>query len=371
MTFLEAVQYCIQHQFIFAAYRLPGAESSVLLIQDDPKPHIADDKAGWFSSKGFLLYPFAPDNASPAVMIHGDYEFFEQGNNFTGALPLPGLRGVNLPAEGATTDTHAKEFKAQVAALVKELKKGVFQKVVLSHTLTKRGRLKPRAALLFQALTVAYPNAFSYMAFTGHQLWAGATPEPLLLSGATHYYTASVAGTRKALPGHLKIAHWNTKERVEQALVTKFIQRTLQHESIHDVEIQGPSPVLAGNLIHLKTTFRIPKRNIENKVVSLIYRLHPTPAVCGIPRDEAFRFILNQEKHNRGYYSGFLGPVNPDFSFQLFVNLRCVQLRSESYVLYMGAGITDASDPDLEWAETGLKSETLLSVIEQISTENI
>jgi isochorismate synthase len=99
-----------------------------------------------------------------------------------------------------------------------------------------------------------------------------------------------------------------------------------------------------------------------------LYLLHPTPAVCGLPKNEALSFILEHEIHNREFYSGFLGPVNMTSgrgrnSSSLYVNLRCMKLRENTAILYAGCGITVESEPEKEWQETELKANTLLSVI--------
>ena len=91
-------------------------------------------------------------------------------------------------------------------------------------------------------------------------------------------------------------------------------------------------------------------------------KLHPTPAVCGIPLEKSRALILETEQHNRGYYTGFLGPVTAK-SISLFVNLRCMQVLPEKCVLYVGGGITRDSEMEKEWLETEAKAETLLSVI--------
>jgi isochorismate synthase len=77
-------------------------------------------------------------------------------------------------------------------------------------------------------------------------------------------------------------------------------------------------------------------------------------------------YLLETEKHNRSYYSGYLGPVNLDERMLLFVNLRCMQVLADKLVLYVGAGITSESVAEDEWDETEIKADTLLSVIYNI-----
>ncbi len=80
-------------------------------------------------------------------------------------------------------------------------------------------------------------------------------------------------------------------------------------------------------------------------------------------KKEAREFILSNEKHNRSYYTGFLGPVNINEKTNIFVNLRCLQLFDKEFVLYSGAGITRSSVARKEWEETDNKMLTMMNVM--------
>ena len=91
--------------------------------------------------------------------------------------------------------------------------------------------------------------------------------------------------------------------------------------------------------------------------------LHPTSAVCGLPKEPALQFILENEGFDRSYYSGFLGPVNSATGTHLYVNLRCMELLEKEAILYAGAGITAESNPEKEWQETQHKMQTMRRVL--------
>jgi isochorismate synthase len=91
--------------------------------------------------------------------------------------------------------------------------------------------------------------------------------------------------------------------------------------------------------------------------------LHPTSAVCGMPLESAFQFLVENEGYDREFYAGYLGPVNFQNQSNLYVNLRCLQLFDTEATVYAGAGITQDSDPQKEWEETELKMKTLLEVL--------
>ncbi|EKC80440.1 protein containing Chorismate binding protein, partial [human gut metagenome] len=92
--------------------------------------------------------------------------------------------------------------------------------------------------------------------------------------------------------------------------------------------------------------------------------LYPTPAVCGIPKDEARRFILQYEHQSRKYYSGFVGPISPKGKTHLYVSLRCMNILDDgSCELYAGGGLLKESEMEKEWKETEAKMQTILSVL--------
>jgi isochorismate synthase len=117
---------------------------------------------------------------------------------------------------------------------------------------------------------------------------------------------------------------------------------------------------------HLSTIFRFSAKKLASNLGDFIAALHPTPAVCGYPKTKAARFILKKEKHDRRYYTGYLGPWRLNGEVGLYVNLRCMEIDPQQYTLYSGVGITARSVPENEWKETNNKAGTLLSAIEAL-----
>ena len=127
---------------------------------------------------------------------------------------------------------------------------------------------------------------------------------------------------------------------------------------------KGPMPFKAGNVIHLRTSYHFEAEETFNSG-PLLASLHPTPAVGGYPKDEATQVIRHAEGFDRGFYSGFLGPVGAG-GFHFFVNIRCMQLGQDNAVLYIGGGLTRDSREEAEWEETRLKAGTLYSVLQSV-----
>ena len=220
----------------------------------------------------------------------------------------------------------------------------------------------------FELLCSRYPHAFvSLVSIPTIGTWLGASPELLLSLSDQKLCTVALAGTQAHSPDvPLSAVHWGTKEIEEQALVSDYIREFFQQLALSHFVEDGPRTVAAGNVVHLQTKFEIKLNpaqllHLANQVLN---KLHPTSAVCGMPKKEALSFILEKENYNRSFYSGFLGPIHLHHQSQLFVNLRCMQLKQDRAVLYVGGGITQDSVPELEWEETVLKSKTLLAILQ-------
>jgi isochorismate synthase len=121
--------------------------------------------------------------------------------------------------------------------------------------------------------------------------------------------------------------------------------------------------VEAGSLVHLKTIISGEVHSIEN-TKNIIQNLHPTPAVCGFPKEKALQFISENENYERKFYAGYLGLWNEEeASANLFVNLRCLEVEENKINIYVGCGITGESNPEKEFFETEHKSQIIKSIL--------
>ncbi|MCK9269810.1 MAG: isochorismate synthase, partial [Bacteroidales bacterium] len=247
-------------------------------------------------------------------------------------------------------------------------KAGAMDKVVLSRQkfiTSSDASLQPASLLLF--LKQKYPTAFVYLFYTPVTgWWMGATPELLLQGRAGKYQTMALAGTRPFNPQTHQLP-WPEKEQLEQKFVTDYILDKLHAVGITDPDCSAPYTRQAGSVEHICTEISFS----SGSAVELLRALHPTPAVCGMPADIANDFILKTEKHDRAYYSGFLGMLNIKEQTNVYVNLRCMRLFPNGKLLFAGAGITAGSDPEREWNETEMKMQIMASAFDNTQNESI
>lgn len=264
-------------------------------------------------------------------------------------------------------------FSKMVSEAIEVIEGGALQKVVLSRT--KNHTLPESFEVIeaFQKLCRAYPNVFISLVYLPEfeAIWLGATPETLVSVDAQGMFkTMSLAGTQSAIaengtmlsPNDIR---WSGKEIEEQAFVSRYIIECFKKIRLREYFERGPKTVQAGNLMHLRTDYKVDTKavNFPQLGTVMLELLHPTSAVCGMPKPLALEVIAQQELHQREFYSGFLGPVNIQQESHLFVNLRTVKIEGNHATFFAGCGITGDSNPSKEWFETEMKCQTLMNVI--------
>lgn len=335
----------------FVLYKKPGDTILHGLFQENDHLYFIKD----FTEKGFVFAPF--DDIESTVLIPKEESTYVEGD---WSKPK-----VYLQKESKSEDLlSAKvDFELLVSKSIKAITNGRLKKVVVSR--------KEELELdsydvkdMFEKLISIYPTAFTYCWFHPKVgLWMGATPEKLIATTGKRFYSMSLAGTRKM--GGLENDDWAAKEIEEQKIVTDYILENLKKVT-SEVSVSSPYTIKAGKLLHIKTDIKGDLREHSNlkEVISI---LHPTPAVCGLPKHVAQDFIRDNEVYDRGYYTGFMGELNKyeesELCSDLYVNLRCMELKNGKAILYMGCGITASSDPEREWVETKTKSQTMKTIL--------
>jgi isochorismate synthase len=229
-------------------------------------------------------------------------------------------------------------------------------KVVMSRVATADLPEDLKLSEFYHAICSAYDHSFNYCFHISEKgTWIGATPEVLVRKVNESCEVYSLAGSRSVDDPF----EWTHKEIEEQAFVTSEIEKELQSLSI-DYQISEVRTVRAGNVEHLLSELTFS----TDRVMEVADQLHPTPAVCGLPKKAAREFIQSHEQHQRSFYAGIIGYVKKN-EVALYVNLRCAEISDGKMSCYVGGGITKDSDVSKEWEETKIKSRTLLSVLKK------
>lgn len=210
-----------------------------------------------------------------------------------------------------------------------------------------------------------YPKAHITIFFLPEMgLWLSASPEILVEKESKNLLkTMALAGTMPYYGQELKSQGWTEKEIEEQALVSDFVKEKLTEAGFFLFQQSGPATIEAGNLLHLRTDFLVAAPEPEH-FQKLVSALHPTSAVCGSPRESALDWLAENEGFDRKFYAGCAGMISSEGS-KMVVLLRAACVTFNQITLYAGAGITQASIPEKEWAETEEKLKTFRRILPQ------
>ncbi|MCL6220018.1 chorismate-binding protein [Zunongwangia pacifica] len=371
MAFFNTLEDHNNKNLPFVAYRKPDENVIKAFLQNDKQVY----KTTNFAESGFVFSDFC---GNISLLIPEEHS--EVMTTAYTAEKLITETSEYIPE--ITNSREQKKHEELVAKAITEIKLGSMKKVVLARKEQSPTQLS--ALSIFKNLLQRYPKAFCYIwSHPESGIWIGATPETLVKVERNRFKTMALAGTQ-SYNGEIENAAWTPKEVEEQKIVSDEIVQKLKDFKVAagSINLSDPYTVKAGNLLHIRTDI---SGTLENDNLSnLLESLHPTPAVCGFPREEAKEFILENEQSEREFYAGFLGEINLKQEVkrnsnrrnqenqayasilkqsQIFVNLRCMKLSKGEAEIFIGGGITADSNPTAEWEETVNKSYTIKSVL--------
>lgn len=364
-----------ENKLPLAAYRKPGEKSGTAYLQKSAELYFSED----LSESGFVIAPFDDHRQVILIPEEASEKHIFETETFEASGP-----GIDVDVKESNLEEAKQEHLSLVEKGLKKLTSGELEKVVLSRG--EQVALKNSDPVrLFKDLLQNYPTAFVYLWYHPEVgCWLGATPETLLKVEGNRFKTMALAGTQK-FEGNMEV-NWGEKEKQEQLFVTGSILENLENVGVNLDGVQKSEvyTAKAGNLLHLRTDISGRLNDPKAGLKKIVSALHPTPAVCGLPKEKAKEFILSEEGYDRELYTGFLGELNLQKNVQrsrnrrnvenlayrsikkesaLFVNLRCMKLEGDTANIFVGGGITKDSNPEAEWEETVNKAQTMKKVL--------
>ena len=342
----------------YAIYRLPHEDHATMIRQKDGNPVELHSLAELNGKQGFVVAPFEVKPNQPVVLIQGEVESIDIRTEEHKVFPSSWEEGTGVEEKKTVLTPF---YKIDFANYHSQLENGIFRKIVLARCADEKIPDGVEPMELFYRACEMYPRLFIALVDTPQTgCWLTATPEILLDGKGNDWRTIALAGTMKLegdqLNGEGETLTWSTKNIQEQRIVSTYITECLE-QFTGDFREEGPRTVRAANLVHLRSDFAF-KLDDDKHIGDILNTLHPTPAVCGLPKREAFQFIVKNEHTPRRYYSGFMGPMGAEET-HLYVSLRCMNIDGDKCHLYAGGGLLKDSTEEQEWQETEAKMETI------------
>jgi len=352
----------------------------------DALKRIALDDAS-FPPRGFCAVPFdrdfrpvAPWESFPSrlfIVPQIQVRWTNQSASLLSLLPEPEIETLRKalsesPASAphrlsvrTVLQTQHGEWRRMLNEVLPELKRGTLRKVVLARSASAFADEPIRMGAVLAGL-LAQEGCSVFALRSGNGVFLGASPERLFALNGDKLTTESLAGTRprgRTDREDRKLADAlleSEKERREHDIVREFIASRLNALcAAHETD--QPAVRKLATVQHLYTTLRGTLRHGVGPD-EVLDALHPTPAVCGDPRDVAGELIRRLEATPRGYYAGAIGWVDAGRA-EMAVAIRCGLVKGKRAIVFAGAGIVAGSDPDAEWDETENKMRPYLQAL--------
>ena len=368
-----------------AALRAPKARAASALEAIEVDDHVRRPGSG---PVAFGALPFLPDATSDLVIPRLTVAIDDDGQAWATTVteaddddPIRtdpaaaladalGRPGRPSPADGPSSfDVCAVRspaaWQAAVATATARIRAGELDKVVLAREISITADTDISVATVLLRLAQHYPGCFLYLV----DGFCGASPELLVSRSGDVVRAQPMAGTkpRRGIPEAdavlaAELLASPTYRQEHQVTIDAVHDTLLAFSSYVDYEPE-PSVVPLANVVHLATQVEGRLSHPPVSILELVAALHPTPAVCGRPRDAALAVIAELEDLDRGRYAGAVGWVDVEGNGQWAVSIRGAEISGRTARVIAGNGMVGDSDPPTELIETRAKLQAMLAAI--------
>ncbi len=261
-----------------------------------------------------------------------------------------------LPVMNRTDVPNYDQWKQMINESLDVFKDTPLEKIVLARKTSLQYPEPIDPVSLLKHLKSVVVNAFHFYIKFKHSLgFIGASPERLYKREGDMVYTEAIAGTRLRGKTHDEdqlLANellTSDKDVREHDFVCESIKTTL-NSTCSSVALQKKRNILKlARVQHLHSKYTALLKP-EHSEATLLGRLHPTPAVGGVPKTEALCKIADLEPFDRGWYAAPIGWISRENS-EFAVAIRSGLIDGSNLHAFTGAGIVEGSNPKEEWEE--------------------
>jgi len=294
-----------------------------------------------------------PEGPSPEQALDVFETIWDSLERPIGVIPSPvSVRRIE-EADHAT-------WSRQVRDIREKIRNGFVEKVVAARHCVVELETGAGSLDVLKRLEERFPGCTRFALWRGDAAFLGATPELLISRRGPAVLSEALAGSTAHGDAARMMA--SSKEREEHQLVVRAILKALEPFCNSLRSAPEPSVRELPNVLHMQTSIEGHLRE-PTHILALVQALHPTPAVAGVPTNDAIQWIVEHEALARGWFSAPVGWTDAAGDGEFVVALRSGLLRDGKAWVYAGAGIMADSDPDAEYAETELKMQALLGAL--------
>ncbi len=268
------------------------------------------------------------------------------------------------------TPKDKKKWKLLINEALDQINEGIIKKIVLARKIELTLSEDLNITKAINVLKKDYPNCRLFAYHKGKSTFFGATPELITKLSGGKIHIDAIAGSIGRGKTELedleleKILTSNKKDLDEHRYVLEHFRNVIDNFGENITLDESPSVKRLKNIQHLLTKI-VGDLKPDTSVMNILRELHPTPAVCGFPKEAALNLIKKIENQRRGLYSGIIGWFNFNNEGEFAVAIRSAVTYGNKLVAYAGSGIVEGSKPDAEFEETEMKFKPILSLFDE------
>jgi menaquinone-specific isochorismate synthase len=241
------------------------------------------------------------------------------------------------------------------------VEEGILEKIVLANRIKIKLKNKLDLVEILRRLKKNQPNTCRYVwKRNSKDILFGASPEKLFSFTKPNLTLEALAGTISTNSNFEELLQ-STKDLKEHNYVIQYLIKCLEVTKITNFKKSDIKVNSFGDIAHLQTLIFSKVENICP--FELLKNLHPSPAVCGYPKNAALDWINALESFPRGNYASPMGWVDASGNASFLLAIRGARYIEENIEFTAGSGIVSGSALDRELDEIKLKFESIVKQI--------
>ncbi|MDM5334837.1 isochorismate synthase [Ureibacillus composti] len=278
------------------------------------------------------------------------------------------LKTYEKPLPTNYHELYKDEYLESIQKVTGHIKSKEAEKVVIARSLSMEFDDMVTSPQILSHVIHEQPESYLFGLERENLLFFGASPERLVKVVDGQAYSSCVAGSIKrgktAEEDHAlgQILLNDAKNLGEHQYVVEMIVNTFAKNCLEYKVPKNPKLLKIRDIQHLFTPVE-GKLSPNATILQLVKSLHPTPALGGVPRQEALAIIRQYEPMNRGLYAAPIGWIDAEGNGEFAVAIRSAALIDHKAYLYAGGGIVADSEPISEYEETLVKFRPMLRAL--------
>ncbi|QCR33334.1 isochorismate synthase MenF [Lysinibacillus sp. SGAir0095] len=284
------------------------------------------------------------------------------------AAQVKELKTYSKPLMTNYREPYKEEYLQTISTVTSLIQAKRAEKVVIARSLELEFQDTLSSPQVLSHVVNEQPESYLFGLEHEDLLFFGASPERLVKVENGQAFSSCVAGSikrGKTAEEDKQLGESllnDAKNLGEHQYVVEMIANTFEKNCMQYTVPKKPKLLKIRDIQHLYTPVE-GKLSSDATILQLVKYLHPTPALGGVPRQEAMTVIRENETMNRGLYAAPLGWIDAEGNGEFAVAIRSAALKDNKAYLYAGGGIVADSEPNSEYEETLVKFRPMLRAL--------